>query len=174
MGALVNRRVAWRPDTVLFVKSLSVLREGAVKMVPVHTGVSVGAVAPVRGSPLIRSAGTLWSRGVIVLLTGVVLAGAASVGAAVFTTGALYHVYFDRGNLPDLGPFTRFELPTIGHVYDTNGRPLIELAREYPVISKYEDIPPIVRDAILAAEDKRFFSHKRKPAGEWRSRCFRN
>jgi penicillin-binding protein 1A len=128
-------------------------------MVPVHTGVSVGAVAPVRGSPLIRSAGTLWSRGVIVLLTGVVLAGAASVGAAVFTTGALYHVYFDRGNLPDLGPFTRFELPTIGHVYDTNGQRLIELAREYRVISKYEDIPPIVRDAILAAEDKRFFSH---------------
>jgi penicillin-binding protein 1A len=33
------------------------------------------------------------------------------------------------------------------------------LAREYRQITHYEDIPPIVRDAILATEDKRFFSH---------------
>jgi penicillin-binding protein 1A len=36
---------------------------------------------------------------------------------------------------------------------------VIELAKEYRRIIKYEDIPPIVRDAILAAEDKNFFSH---------------
>mgnify|MGYP001321876063 CR=1 FL=1 len=71
----------------------------------------------------------------------------------------LHHVYFDRHNLPDLGPFTRFELPTIGRIYDASGSPLIELAREYREIARHEDIPPIVRDAILAAEDKRFFSH---------------
>ena len=108
-------------------------------MVSVHAG--VGAVAPVRGSPLIRSRGSLWSRGVIVLLTCVVLAGAASVSAALFTLGALYHVYFGRENLPDLGPFTRFEFPTIGHVYDTNGQPLIELAREYRQITRYRGHP---------------------------------
>jgi membrane carboxypeptidase/penicillin-binding protein len=60
---------------------------------------------------------------------------------------------------PTWGPFTRFEFPTIGHIYDTGGRPVIEMAREYREIARYEDIPPIVRDAILAAEDKRFFSH---------------
>ena len=27
------------------------------------------------------------------------------------------------------------------------------------LITRYEDIPPVVRDAILAAEDKRFFAH---------------
>jgi penicillin-binding protein 1A len=58
-----------------------------------------------------------------------------------------------------MGPFTRFEFPTIGHIYDANGQPLIELAREYRRIIKYEDIPPIVCDAILAAEDKNFFTH---------------
>jgi hypothetical protein len=42
----VNSRVARWPVTVLFVKSLSVLREGAVKMVPVPTG--LGVLAPVR------------------------------------------------------------------------------------------------------------------------------
>ena len=71
----------------------------------------------------------------------------------------LHYVYFDRHHLPDLGPFIRFELPTIGHIYDADGRSLIELAREYREITRYDEIPPIVRDAILSAEDKRFFSH---------------
>ena len=35
----------------------------------------------------------------------------------------------------------------------------LEVAKQYRRITKYEDIPPIVRDAILAAEDKNFFSH---------------
>jgi penicillin-binding protein 1A len=95
----------------------------------------------------------------MLLLTGAMLLGVASVGAALFASAALYHVYLDRKDLPDLGPFTRFEFPTIGHVYDANGQPLIELAREYRVITQYADIPPVVREAILATEDKRFFSH---------------
>jgi len=69
------------------------------------------------------------------------------------------HIYVDREHMPDLGAFARFEFPTIGHVYDINGESLISLAREYRDITRYEDIPPIIRDAILAAEDKRFFSH---------------
>jgi membrane peptidoglycan carboxypeptidase len=81
-----------------------------------------------------------------------------SAGAAQFTIGA-FHVYFDRRNLPDLGTSTRFEFPTIGRIYDANGQPLVELAREYRQVTRYEDIPPVVRDAILATEDKRFFSH---------------
>jgi len=55
--------------------------------------------------------------------------------------------------------FARFEFPTIGHVYDGNNQPFIEMAREHRRITEYEDIPPIVRNAILAAEDKNFFSH---------------
>jgi penicillin-binding protein 1A len=106
-----------------------------------------------------RSDGSLWTRGVVVLLAGVALVGAASIGAAAFAASTLYYVCIDRRNLPDLGRFTRFEFPSIGRVNDTNGQPLIELAREYRHITPYADIPPIVRDAILATEDKRFFSH---------------
>ena len=70
-----------------------------------------------------------------------------------------FAVNFDRSDLPDIEAFARFEFPTIGTVYDANGQPLMELAKEYRKIVKYEDIPPIVRDAILATEDKHFFSH---------------
>ena len=78
---------------------------------------------------------------------------------AILVAAGLHHVYFDRSGLPDMEAFTQFEFPTIGHVYDTSELPLIELARERRQITRYEDIPPVVRDAILAAEDKNFFSH---------------
>jgi membrane peptidoglycan carboxypeptidase len=128
-------------------------------LVEVHVttiGVKPGGVASARGSPLIRSP---LSRGAIVLLSCFVLVGAASVGAELFAIGALCHVYFGRDNLPDLGPFTRFEFPAIGHVYDTNDKPLVELALEYRHITQFADIPKVVREAILATEDKHFFSH---------------
>lgn len=73
--------------------------------------------------------------------------------------GLVHHIYFDRSELPDLEPFIRFELPTIGQVYDTNGKVLVELAREYRRVVPYAEVPPVLRDAILAAEDKNFFSH---------------
>jgi penicillin-binding protein 1A len=94
----------------------------------------------------------------VALLCGGIVA-AISACTIVVAAAEVHYVYFDRHNLPDLGPFTRFEVSTAGHIYDAGDRPLIELARERREISRYEDIPPIVRDAILAAEDKRFFSH---------------
>ena len=73
--------------------------------------------------------------------------------------GVVHHVYFDRSGLPDLGPFLRFEPLTIGEVFDNQGKVLVELAREYRRVVTYEDVPLILRQAILAAEDKNFFSH---------------
>jgi penicillin-binding protein 1A len=102
---------------------------------------------------------TPWTRGIIVLLGGAALAAATWVGAAACAFVELRSIYYDRSNLPDLGPFARFDFPTIGHIYDTQQQPLIELAHEQRHITQYADIPPVVRDAILAAEDKRFFSH---------------
>ena len=101
----------------------------------------------------IRFAKRHWRRGVLNLVIC-----ATPIIAALLAIG-FYHVYFDRSDLPDIEAFARFEFPTIGTVYDANGEPLIELAKEYRKIVKYEDIPRIVRDAIIATEDKNFFSH---------------
>jgi len=112
---------------------------------------ALAAVRKIRDSRLGR---LQWRRGAvrILLCTTIIEVTLVAVG--------IYYVYFDRTNLPDLEAFSRFELPTIGHVYDVNGKPLIEIASEYRQITRYEDIPPIVRGAILAAEDKNFFSHR--------------
>ncbi|HYW42621.1 MAG TPA: transglycosylase domain-containing protein [Bryobacteraceae bacterium] len=94
-----------------------------------------------------------WTAGVVRLVL------CTTAVAAVLATAVFYHVYFDRSNLPDLESFIRFEFPTIGRIYDAKGQPLKEMATESRQITRYEEIPPIVRDAILAAEDKNFFSH---------------
>ena len=72
--------------------------------------------------------------------------------------GFVRHVYFDRRGLPDLEPFLRFEPPTIGEIYDDRGQVLIQLAREYRRLVSYDDVPAILREAILAAEDKDFLA----------------
>jgi penicillin-binding protein 1A len=111
------------------------------------------ALAAARRIRSARFAKRHWQRAVLnlVICTTPIIAALVSIGG--------YHVHFDRSDLPDIEPFARFEFPTISTVYDANGQPLIELAREYRKITKYQDIPPIVRDAIIATEDKRFFSH---------------
>ena len=115
--------------------------------------VRVSALAAARRIRSTRLGRLRWRRAVLnhVIFATAIMAALISIG--------FYHVYFDRSDLPDIDAFARFEFPTIGTVYDANGQPLIELAKEYRKITKYEDIPPVVRDAILAAEDKNFFSH---------------
>lgn len=73
--------------------------------------------------------------------------------------GLTRHVYFDERNLPDIEPFIRFELLTTGQVYDVRGEVIISLARQYRRMVSYDDVPVILRQAILATEDKNFFAH---------------
>jgi penicillin-binding protein 1A len=86
------------------------------------------------------------------------VAGIAEVPAAFVTFTAVY-VNFNRTNLPDLDGFVHFDPPTMGHIYDANGHVLIELGRERRDIVRYNEMPDVVREAILSAEDKNFFSH---------------
>ncbi len=87
------------------------------------------------------------------------LAAPLALLVLLLSAGLIRHVYFDRSGLPDIEPFIRFEPPTTGKVYDARGKVLIELAREYRRVVSYDEVPVIVRQAILAAEDKNFFAH---------------
>ena len=86
----------------------------------------------------------------------------ASLLAAIPLVLALFgiaYVSFDRRDLPDLDSFIRFEPPTKGYIFDSNGHVLIEMGKEHREIIQYADIPEVLRHAILSAEDKHFFSH---------------
>ena len=69
------------------------------------------------------------------------------------------YVSYNRIDLPDLQAFIRFEPPTTGHIYDANGHVLVELGKERREIMQYNEIPDVLREAILSAEDENFFSH---------------
>jgi penicillin-binding protein 1A len=86
----------------------------------------------------------------------------ASVAAAVPIVAVLFgliYISYNRKNLPDLDAFLRFEPPAIGRIFDANGHVLIELGRERREVIQYKDIPGVLREAILSAEDENFFSH---------------
>src|SRR5712664_2150270 len=82
----------------------------------------------------------------------------AAVPIALILRGIIY-ISYNRTNLPDLDAFLRFEPHTMGHIYDANGHVLIELGRERREIIQYQNIPDVLREAILSAEDENFFSH---------------
>ena len=71
----------------------------------------------------------------------------------------IQHVYFDRSDLPELAAFILFQPPTTGEVTDARGEVVIQLAREYRRVVTYDEVPLVVRQAILSAEDKNFLSH---------------
>jgi penicillin-binding protein 1A len=81
-----------------------------------------------------------------------------AVPLALVLCGNTY-ISYNRTNLPDLDAFIRFEPPTMGHIYDANGHVLIELGKERREIIQYKNIPDVLRQAILSAEDENFFSH---------------
>jgi penicillin-binding protein 1A len=110
----------------------------------------------VRGARRLAARLTATTRRRAVLLAALLLL----VALPMFPVAWLvHHVYFERAGVPDLEPFIRFQPPTTGVVYDARGQVLIEVAREYRRVVSYDEVPLILRQAILAAEDKRFFSH---------------
>lgn len=100
-----------------------------------------------------------WPRWAVALVAGGGLVLGGLIAVWLFVVVVVLHAYFDEENLPDLTLFNRFEFQAIGRIYDSNEQPLIEMAHQRRDITQYADIPAVVRNAILAAEDKRFFSH---------------
>jgi uncharacterized protein (DUF697 family) len=86
-----------------------IARQEGGDAVNVSVVAGVAAVAPARGSPG-QSNGSRWTRRVILLLTCGGVVAAASVLGTVLAVAEFHHLYFNRHSLPDLGPFTRFEL----------------------------------------------------------------
>jgi penicillin-binding protein 1A len=63
------------------------------------------------------------------------------------------------GDLPQVSALDEYTPRTITRLYATDGRLIGEFATERRVLLKYDDIPPVMRHAILAAEDSDFERH---------------
>jgi penicillin-binding protein 1A len=63
------------------------------------------------------------------------------------------------GDLPQVSALDEYKPSTITRVHASDGRVIGEYATQRRVILKYEEIPPLMRQAILAAEDAEFEHH---------------
>lgn len=66
---------------------------------------------------------------------------------------------FGRG-LPSHDQLASYEPPTISRVFSAEGHLLDEFANERRLFSPIEEIPPLVRNAFISAEDKNFYLHQ--------------
>ncbi len=63
------------------------------------------------------------------------------------------------GRCPSVGVLEAYTPRQTSKVYAADGRFITELGMERRTLIALADIPPVVRDAFLATEDKRFYSH---------------
>ncbi|MCA9706888.1 MAG: transglycosylase domain-containing protein, partial [Myxococcales bacterium] len=74
--------------------------------------------------------------------------------------GVATYRYF-AADLPDVSTIERYAsvAPGVTRIYADDGAMLVEVAREHRAYARYDEIPPALVRAFLAAEDRRFFEH---------------
>src|SRR5262245_31240072 len=87
-------------------------------------------------------------------------AGIAALFVVAGVLGILSGVLFAyAGDLPQISALDNYTPSTITRVYAANGQLIGEFATERRVIVGYEQISPILRQAIIATEDAAFDTH---------------
>ncbi len=83
-----------------------------------------------------------------------------TIGAfmAALVIGAVFWMY--GRDLPSYEQLARYEPPTISRIYSGRGKLMDEFARERRLFVPIEEIPPLVKNAFISAEDKNFYRHK--------------
>jgi len=95
----------------------------------------------------------LWRRivrGVLVWGTALALLGAIFLGTAIF---------FTMRELPDYSALKSSQNGQMIVVRARDGRELVSLGPSYGKWLSYDEIPPIMRDALVSVEDRRFREH---------------
>jgi len=105
-----------------------------------------------RNVPANRSRRGLW-RALIVLAGLVALATIAGVA------GVIGAYYFVAPGLPAAQTIRNIPLQIPLRIFSRDGRLIEEIGQRRRILIKYEDVPPHVIDAFIAAEDQRFFVH---------------
>ncbi|MFP4328049.1 MAG: penicillin-binding protein 1A [Paracoccaceae bacterium] len=72
--------------------------------------------------------------------------------------GAVFWVY--GRDLPSHESLAQYRPPTISRIYSTEGQIIDEFAKERRLFAPAEEIPSLVKQAFISAEDKNFYTHK--------------
>lgn len=75
----------------------------------------------------------------------------------VLTVGAVFWVYGQ--DLPSHESLAQYSPPTLSRIYSSSGEIIDEFAKERRLFTPAEDIPDLVKQAFISAEDKNFYQH---------------
>ncbi|MBV9074471.1 MAG: PBP1A family penicillin-binding protein [Acidobacteria bacterium] len=81
----------------------------------------------------------------------------ALLAAASGAMGGLLLVY--STDLPQIGELESYRPSSITELYDDQGREIGSFALQRRVLVNYDDIPPLLREAVISVEDKDFERH---------------
>jgi penicillin-binding protein 1A len=76
----------------------------------------------------------------------------------VLTVGGVIWTY--AHDLPSHEQLATYSPPTISRIYSGEGRLIDEFAQERRLFTPIDDIPPLVRQAFISAEDRNFYEHQ--------------
>lgn len=96
-------------------------------------------------SGLLNLFGFLFSWAVLALFMG------------ALSLGAVFWVYGQ--GLPEHEQLAQYEPATLSRVYSSTGQVMDEFARERRIYTPIDEIPDLVKNAFISAEDKNFYSH---------------
>ena len=99
--------------------------------------------------PKLRSRDLLRSLGIVLLFSSALL-----LGGIVGTYSAV------KKTVPDVSALETYEPSLLTTIYADDGRIIKEIGPEKRIVVTYDQIPDVLRKAILATEDPRFFKHK--------------
>ncbi|WP_372573094.1 penicillin-binding protein 1A [Ruegeria jejuensis] len=77
---------------------------------------------------------------------------------AALTIGGVFWMY--GRDLPSHESLARYQPPTISRIYSGEGTLIDEFAKERRLFTPIEEIPDLVKQAFISAEDKNFYSHR--------------
>ncbi|WP_372603637.1 transglycosylase domain-containing protein, partial [Actibacterium sp.] len=77
---------------------------------------------------------------------------------AALMLGAIFWMY--ARDLPDHEDLSNYAPKTISRIYSGEGRLIDEFADERRLFAPADEIPDLVKQAFISAEDKNFYSHK--------------
>jgi penicillin-binding protein 1A len=75
----------------------------------------------------------------------------------VLSLGAIFWVY--GRDLPSHAALAKYTPPTISRIYSGEGRIIDEFAKERRLFVPIEEVPDVVKNAFISAEDKNFYLH---------------
>lgn len=81
------------------------------------------------------------------------------LGAITVVMAGIYAVNYYSQDLPDYSQLKDYKPPIVTRLYAGDGRLMAEFAQEKRVFVPIDEVPSIVKQAFIAAEDKNFYTH---------------